>query len=332
MTGYLRRLIASATREAGAIHPVLPSLYGSAAVHSAPLPDLAADATLPAARDPPRQPHPFPEPSSPSPPPAVAGRNLAADATLPAVRDPPRQPHPFPGPSSPSPPPAVAGPPLPGASVVAMGPLPLAEQPAPPARSLDSLAGDRLSQPGPEQPPPSAHSVGSVAVGDRLSQSAPEQPAASTQWHDFPVAGDRPSAVVRGNREGLTADDARGPAGDLKFVAPPRLPAEPGAVASSRRGVADLAQALSAAARLTPAVGANTLRLRRVDLGMADQPARGIRRPRDRLPEKDDIQIHIGRIEVTAIQPAPPRPPPAAPARRAPSLDEYLKRRNGRAS
>jgi hypothetical protein len=45
--------------------------------------------------------------------------------------------------------------------------------------------------------------------------------------------------------------------------------------------------------------------------------------------EPDEIRIHIGRIEVTA---APPAPAPArvAPARKTLSLDDYLKRRNGR--
>lgn len=47
--------------------------------------------------------------------------------------------------------------------------------------------------------------------------------------------------------------------------------------------------------------------------------------------EPDEIEIHIGRIEVTAIQPAAPAAP-AKPRRLAPSLDEYLKRRNGRIS
>ena len=45
--------------------------------------------------------------------------------------------------------------------------------------------------------------------------------------------------------------------------------------------------------------------------------------------EPDEIQIHIGRIEVTAMTPAPARPAPR-PARKSPSLDEYLKRGEGR--
>jgi len=52
--------------------------------------------------------------------------------------------------------------------------------------------------------------------------------------------------------------------------------------------------------------------------------------PRSPQPPADEIQIHIGRIEVVAVQSAAPRPA-AAPARKALSLDEYLSRRNGRA-
>jgi hypothetical protein len=43
----------------------------------------------------------------------------------------------------------------------------------------------------------------------------------------------------------------------------------------------------------------------------------------------DDIEIHIGRIEVTAVQPAPTRTTPVKSPRRAPSLDDYLRRRDG---
>ncbi|HUI83243.1 MAG TPA: hypothetical protein VL240_03420 [Candidatus Binatia bacterium] len=46
--------------------------------------------------------------------------------------------------------------------------------------------------------------------------------------------------------------------------------------------------------------------------------------------EPDDIQIHIGRIEVTAVQQAPQRAPLKA-LHKGQSLDEYLKRRDRRA-
>lgn len=48
----------------------------------------------------------------------------------------------------------------------------------------------------------------------------------------------------------------------------------------------------------------------------------------ERLHGPDEIQINIGRIELTAIPQATPRP--AAPPRKSLNLDEYLKRRNGR--
>jgi hypothetical protein len=47
--------------------------------------------------------------------------------------------------------------------------------------------------------------------------------------------------------------------------------------------------------------------------------------------EPDEIQIHIGRIEVVAVPPATVAPSSLKPKREAPSLDEYLRRRGGRA-
>lgn len=41
----------------------------------------------------------------------------------------------------------------------------------------------------------------------------------------------------------------------------------------------------------------------------------------------NDVHIHIGRIEVVAVPPAAPRPV-AAPQRKGPSLDEYLRRKS----
>jgi hypothetical protein len=61
-----------------------------------------------------------------------------------------------------------------------------------------------------------------------------------------------------------------------------------------------------------------------------DNSGRLARHLRSQSREADEIQIHIGRIEVTAVPPAPARPAPV-PNRKSPSLDEYLKRRPGRA-
>ena len=60
--------------------------------------------------------------------------------------------------------------------------------------------------------------------------------------------------------------------------------------------------------------------------GDASKPARAeFSAPSRRSTQSDDIQIHIGRIEVTAVAQPTPRPA-AAPARKAMSLDEYLGR------
>jgi hypothetical protein len=58
---------------------------------------------------------------------------------------------------------------------------------------------------------------------------------------------------------------------------------------------------------------------------MVSPSARGARK------EPDEIQIHIGRIEVIAVPPAPPPQLRVKPKRGAPSLAEYLQRSNRRA-
>lgn len=58
----------------------------------------------------------------------------------------------------------------------------------------------------------------------------------------------------------------------------------------------------------------------------AGEESRAPARPRP--PSGDDVHIHIGRVEVTALPPPAPRPPPA-PARKTMTLAEYLGRRDG---
>jgi hypothetical protein len=67
---------------------------------------------------------------------------------------------------------------------------------------------------------------------------------------------------------------------------------------------------------------ARSMREASANLMAEEHPTRAEREP-------DDIQIHIGRIEVTAVQPPAPRAPKAPD--KAISLDAYLERRNGRA-
>jgi hypothetical protein len=62
----------------------------------------------------------------------------------------------------------------------------------------------------------------------------------------------------------------------------------------------------------------------------SSQAKEPVRRAAQPSREPDEIHIHIGRVEVAAIAQPAARPAPAAPARRAMSLDEYLRRSNGR--
>ncbi|MGH7082815.1 MAG: hypothetical protein ACREFV_10145 [Acetobacteraceae bacterium] len=73
----------------------------------------------------------------------------------------------------------------------------------------------------------------------------------------------------------------------------------------------------------TPQFSTKASRLREAS---AHLPAE--RRPARAEQEPDEIQIHIGRIEVTAVQPPAPRAPKGSDKNI--SLDAYLERRNGR--
>jgi hypothetical protein len=84
-----------------------------------------------------------------------------------------------------------------------------------------------------------------------------------------------------------------------------------------------------------PPVGKAAHQVRPSDVRILDpHPTRGMEQthlPRNSGPPlrgADEIEINIGRIEVTAIPPAAPRSTP--PARKSLNLDEYLQRRNGR--
>jgi hypothetical protein len=72
-----------------------------------------------------------------------------------------------------------------------------------------------------------------------------------------------------------------------------------------------------------------TERLRPASAGsmrtIAQPPAGQSRTPSPMREGSDDIQIHIGRIEVIAVQPPAPHPA-AVPTRRGPTLEEYLRR------
>ena len=108
-----------------------------------------------------------------------------------------------------------------------------------------------------------------------------------------------------------------------------------GAPESPRRGVTPAAEVEPEAPEARAVDGAflSSLRPGRVHESRANVAASSAARqgrhagPVERQP--DEIQIHIGRIEVTAMLPPVPRGPKASD--RGLSLDAYLNRRNGRA-
>jgi len=75
--------------------------------------------------------------------------------------------------------------------------------------------------------------------------------------------------------------------------------------------------------KIVPQIAPNRAASSRRDTGKVEAVRGGER-------EADDIQIHIGRIEVVAMAPAPAVARPAKSPQKAPSLDDYLKRRDRR--
>jgi len=80
----------------------------------------------------------------------------------------------------------------------------------------------------------------------------------------------------------------------------------------------------------TPGTETELLPLTVVSAAPKKDPIAVPRRAAASRSEPDEIQIHIGRIEVTAVPQAVPRPAPAPPSKSI-NLDEYLKRGRGRA-
>lgn len=133
-----------------------------------------------------------------------------------------------------------------------------------------------------------------------------EQPARRQAQHDnVKDASEQPQRFAAPRAQRLVLDSKReaGAEGYVPLIAPTRNEGT-----SIRLEVAKLS------------AGANKMRPASMNLP-AERSHRAEREP-------DDIQIHIGRIEVTAVQPPAPRAPKAPD--RSINLDAYLERRNGR--
>ena len=149
--------------------------------------------------------------------------------------------------------------------------------------------------------------------GDAMLSIAPDA-------HAMPPASRPGPAAVNPRQTSIDPLDA--PSAE-SGEAPPRPPAADTAfhvtlTAPSTRGADEAFRPVMRPAR-APESGANTVGAAR-DLTRQRHTAQA-------APQSDDIQIHIGRIEVTAVPPPAPRAPKAPD--RSVSLDAYLSRRNG---
>jgi len=162
---------------------------------------------------------------------------------------------------------------------------------------------------------PAAHNENEPSRSRRFAQSSSFD---SSSQHETPLpmvnteaqSVDIVSTLPARGHDSAPVDSRRG--------SEPRLQREEGAALPDLRTVVDL---LMRPSQEQPAAPSQALQ-------SASSSARTAGRESAREP--DEITIHIGRIEVTAA-PQPVARPAAAPARRSISLDEYLKRGNGRA-
>ncbi len=145
-----------------------------------------------------------------------------------------------------------------------------------------------------------------VRISEEPAHEKVAQPARSEAKHDNvtrPIEQPQRFVASKAQRVVLKSKDDTGADGYVPLIPPTR---------NDDTSIRREASKLSA--------GASTMRPESVN-----PPAERSHRA-ERLP--DDIQIHIGRIEVTAVQPPAPRAPKAPDTRI--SLDAYLERRNGR--
>lgn len=189
-------------------------------------------------------------------------------------------------------------------------------------RSEDNAARHERYQPlMPEAGDESAQGDATVSPST-LRDAAPKHGASGQQrW-----SRQRDDEAVHGDWkfEPLMRDTRPAPGGADSFVLPPRngeaVPNEaPGLMHAAQNSKSGNGEAFGAGALRSATELALTRRL-------AQQQTARTRSEQ----QSEEIQIHIGRIEVTAMPPAAPRPMPA-PARKTQTLDEYLRRGSGRA-
>jgi hypothetical protein len=168
---------------------------------------------------------------------------------------------------------------------------------------------------------------------EKISQVASPATSVPEPWHDLPAHDDARllprhahATSVRRDQSGPREDEAEAEARDkdkhrVRPMPSPQLLVERFATENLEqqdRGPAE--QRITALMPMPAAVAAATQRLPRQLRAQQREAAR------DSAPQ--DVQIHIGRIEVIAVP--PPSQRAAAPKSKSTSLDDYLNHANGR--
>ena len=213
----------------------------------------------------------------------------------------------------------------------------LVSEPAPEI-AADSFTA-RASLEAPNTPARPAPVVSSVAVASDPSRpSTPDwRPGSATR-----LRSDEPSDDARRVHADDLAGDRNPPAGHRPVVAPPAVPA---AAVTDKLSVASAAgtdravrskspgeRVRDVAGQIAPAAAAQVARVTRGTLEAVATADRRLSPPAARpaaAAPAPEVNIHIGRIELTAVVTPPPERRETPPAVKT-SLDDYLRRRSGR--
>lgn len=308
MTGFFQRIALSAIKPGGSIQPILSPLFSPSGLTNGPVSiETEEQFTVPVPTE--LAPRTKPRPSLD-----------AADAPSLQTPEPsPRQERPT----------ELTGSPLTTSAASVPGPKEKAEPLIFPrlAEKCDDQRKEERVTPRREM------TVGQPTVEDQAIEAGPRQSAALvnsatpafvqlfTPLLPAPDEAKAPIIVPRlpANRGDQSQEDAAKLRSETVVRPPPKQKVEHSSKETESSAIAASEDARQASAS-TPAPTFVTDRNDRMS-----SPTRPATRP-----EPDEIQIHIGRIEVVAVPPAPVAPAACKPKRGAPSLDEYLRRSNRR--
>jgi hypothetical protein len=204
-----------------------------------------------------------------------------------------------------------------------------------PSHASESPAAN-APKPAPELRPPPLVQAPAVATAPAPSDVRPRLP--SRQNRDDPDDAEQVEGSDRGETDSIPPP---GPPLTRADRAPPQSDLDTPQTDANERGGDDTErhrQRASSERVFIPLLASIANTDEPAPANVARPPAavgrapRLIQSERNAASEPNEVQIHIGRIEVTAVPQAPAPAPVAPPRRSGMSLDDYLKQRNGRAS